>query len=82
MKVELLEKEVQTYVLSVEIEVEGEKYHADIRYDSWEGHEVNFYEPNGLGLLTEYPEWATKLEEELTVPLGFWLEEHIEGASV
>ncbi len=76
MKVTLTAKEVETYHLKTEIEVEGEIYRATILYDKYDGHDVVFWDT--MGRTIDYPEWATKLEEELTEPLGFWLEEKIE----
>lgn len=79
MKVELLDKEIRSYSLSVEIEVEGEKYVADLSYDTHDGFEVNFY--NSEGRLTAYPKWAVDLEEENLTgdSLGFILESEIGG---
>lgn len=77
MKVELTEKEIETYHLKTEIEVEGEIYRATIRFDIYDGYSVRFWDL--MGRTIDYPGWATKLEEELTEPLGYWLECQIEG---
>jgi len=79
VKVELLDKEIRSYVLTVKIEVEGEKYVADLSYDTHDGFEVNFF--NTEGRLTSYPEWAVKLEEENVTgdSLGFILESKVGG---
>jgi len=76
MKITLTAKEVETYYLKTEIEVEDKVYRATISYDKYSGHDVVFWDI--MGRTIDYPEWATKLEEELTEPLGFWLEEQIE----
>lgn len=77
MKVEVTSKDIETYNLKVEIEVEGEVYRATIRFDIYDGYSVRFWDSTGKTI--DYPAWATQLEEELTEPLGYWLECQIEG---
>lgn len=79
MKVTLTEKEIETYHIKTEIEVEGEIYRATILYDKYSGHDVVFWDT--MGRTIDYPSWAAKLEEELTEPLGYWLENKLEEAS-
>jgi len=42
VNIKLKDKEIQQYVLSVEIEVEGELYRADLDYCTYEGYDVTF----------------------------------------
>lgn len=77
MKVELTDKEIHSYTLSLEIEREGETYRADVYYDTHDGYEVYFLGSKGERIPT--PEWVIELEEELTEPLGYWLECQIDG---
>lgn len=60
MKVRATEKEIQSYVKDLEIEVEGESYRATLTYDSECGYELAFYDKNGKGI--EWPEWADKYD--------------------
>ena len=75
MKVELQEKEITAYDLSVNIELEGEKYRADIHYDTYDGYEVTFLDERGVRL--PYPKWASEYEGDES--LGYWLESKIGG---
>jgi len=56
MKVRTIEKEIQSYVKDLEIEVEGESYRATLTYDSECGYELAFYGHDGKGI--DWPEWA------------------------
>lgn len=60
MKVTCKDKEIQSYVKDLEIEVEGEIYKATLTYDSECGYELAFYGSNGEGI--EWPEWADKYD--------------------
>lgn len=60
MKVMCKDKEIQSYVKDLEIEVEGESYKATLTYDSECGYELAFYDNNGNGI--EWPEWADKYD--------------------
>ena len=75
MKVELQEKDITAYDLSVNIEIEGERYRADIHYDTYDGYEVTFLDERGGSL--PYPKWASEYEGEES--LGYWLESKIGG---
>lgn len=75
MKVNLKDKEIQSYVLSIEIEVEGELYRADLDYDIHNGYEVTFYNQKGEPI--GYPKWAQEYEGDDS--LGYWLENQIGG---
>lgn len=81
MKVTLKDKEIMSYVLSVNVEVEGEEYSADISYRCYEGYEVTFFDKEGKRI--GYPEWARKYEENNLTgtidSLGYWLESEIGG---
>lgn len=60
MKVRATEKEIQSYVKDLEIEVEGESYRATLTYDSECGYELAFYGHDGKGI--DWPEWADKYD--------------------
>jgi len=60
MKIVCKEREIQSYVKDLEIEVEGEIYHATLTYDSYSGYELAFYGHDGKGI--DWPEWADKYE--------------------
>jgi len=79
VNIKLKDKEIQQYVLSVEIEVEGELYRADLDYSTYEGYDVTFL--NDKGQAIGYPKWATDyLDNNLTGDsLGYWLENQIGG---
>ena len=79
MKVTLRDKEIMSYVLSVNIEAEGKEYTADIAYDTYDGYEVSFLDEQHKRITS--PEWAKKYEEENYEgdSLGYWLESMIVG---
>lgn len=77
MKVELTEKEIHSYTLTLEIEREGKTYRANVYYDTLEGYEVCFLDNYGKRIPD--PEWVAEFEEELTEPLGYWLECQVDG---
>jgi hypothetical protein len=79
MKVVLRDKEVMRYVLSVNIEVEGEQYIAEIAYDTHNGYEVSFLDEQHKRIAS--PEWVNKYEEDNYEgdSLGYWLESMISG---
>jgi hypothetical protein len=60
MKVKCTDKEIQSYVKDLEIEVEGESYRATLTYDSECGYELAFYGHDGKGI--DWPEWADKYD--------------------
>jgi hypothetical protein len=78
MKVRQLEKEIHSYTLTLEIEREGKSYRVDVYYDNYDGYDVYFLGDRGERISN--PDWVAELEEELTEPLGFWLEERIEAS--
>jgi hypothetical protein len=78
MKVTLRDKEIMSYALLVNIEVEGEQYTAEIAYDTHNGYEVSFLDEQHKRITS--PEWANKYEEEsVGDSLGYWLESMIGG---
>ena len=60
MKITCKEKEIQSYVKDLEIEVEGEVYRATLTYDSYRWQELSFYGHEGKGI--DWPEWADKYD--------------------
>jgi len=78
VKVREIEKEIHSYTLSLEIEREGEVYRAEVFYEPHDGHDVYFLGSKGERIPN--PEWVAELEEDLTEPLGYWLEEALENA--
>ena len=76
MKVRLIEKEIKSYELEVEVEREGEKHRVSISYDPFDGYEVFFM--NERGDLLPHPDWANELDEE-EGSLGYYLEEQLNG---
>jgi hypothetical protein len=60
MKITCKDKEIQSYVKDLEIEVEGEIYRATLTYDSYSGYELAFYGSDGKGI--DWPEWADKYD--------------------
>jgi hypothetical protein len=78
MKVTLRDKEIMSYALLVNIEVEGEQHTAEIAYDTHNGYEVSFLDEQHKRITS--PEWANKYEEEsVGDSLGYWLESMIGG---
>ena len=73
MKVKLFEKIIYEYSLDVDIEREGEKVRAVIKYNQYDGYDVHFTDPTGHPI--DKPEWADKMEEDNEDPLGYQLEE-------
>lgn len=56
MKVTMVDKEINSYVKSLRVEVEGEVYHVDLTYDNWSGFDIKFIDNNGRN--TDWPKWA------------------------
>lgn len=78
MKVRQIEKVIHSYTLSLEIKREGKVYRAEVSYDSYSGYDVYFSDDGGNRIPD--PEWVAELQEDLTVDLGYWLEEALENA--
>ena len=77
MKVTCRDKEITSYIKSIEIEVEGETYFADLTYDCHGGYTLQFVSDEGK--LIDWPEWADKydngqrsLDYDLDVSSGNW----------
>lgn len=68
MKVKCVDKEITSYIKSIEIEVEGETYLADLTYDCHSGYTLQFVSDEGK--LIDSPQWALDYEQE-TKP-GQW----------
>jgi len=62
MKVRAIDKEITAYSKSLEIEVEGVTYHADLTYDSYSGYDLTFIDNNGREIAP--PLWADKYESQ------------------
>jgi len=79
MKVTCKERELQSYVKSIEIEVEGETYLADLTYDSYSGYTLQFISKEGK--IIDSPQWA--LDYEKQIEPGHWrsLEYDLDEAS-
>jgi hypothetical protein len=82
MKVTLKDSEINNYVLSVRIEVEGEEYIADLSYSTYDGYEVTFLNDNGQRVA--WPKWAIDYDSNEPLgygndSLGYWLESQIGG---
>ena len=56
MKAKLISNEIDQYTKSIEIEVDGETYYANIYYDSQDGYELQFQTKDGVNI--PYPDWA------------------------
>jgi hypothetical protein len=80
MKVTLKDKDIMSYVLSVNVEVEGEEYSADISYSYSDGYEVTFLDREARKEIG-YPQWAKDYVEDNPTgdSLGYWLESEIGG---
>jgi hypothetical protein len=76
MKVQLTDKEISSYHLTVAIERDGEIYGAVISYDPYDGYEVTFTDSQGSPIAT--PNWVDEIDDE-TGSLGFYLEEMLNG---
>ena len=77
MKVTLKDNEIYSYVLSVEVEVEGEQYNADLAYGTYDGYTVTFIDDNGREI--GYPQWAIDYQNKGEESLGYWLESQVGG---
>jgi len=79
MKVKCVDKEITSYIKSIQIEVEGEIYVADLTYDCHGGYTLQFVSDEGK--LIDSPQWALDYEQE-TKP-GQWrsLEYDLDEAS-
>ena len=79
MKVTLKNNEINSYVLTVKVEVEGKEYIADLSYDNYDGYEVIFLDDNGRRVA--YPQWAIDYENNSqgADSLGYWLESQVGG---
>ena len=76
MKVTCIDKEIETYVKSIQVEVEGEIYNIDLTYDRG-SYSFTFIDNEGKAI--EMPEWADKydnatrsLDYDLDVASGVW----------
>ncbi len=76
MKVQLIEKEIKSYELEVEVEREGEKHRVSISYNPYDGYEVAVLDERGNYL--PQPDWAQELDEQ-EGSLGYYLEEQLNG---
>jgi hypothetical protein len=79
MKVTLKDNEINSYVLTVKVEVEGKEYIADLSYNTYDGYEVTFLDENGRKIA--YPQWAIDYENNSqgADSLGYWLESQVGG---
>jgi len=79
MKVTLKDNEINSYVLTVKVEVEGKEYIADLSYNTYDGYEVTFLDDNGRRV--DYPQWAIDYENNSqgADSLGYWLESQVGG---
>ena len=79
MKVTLKDNEINSYVLTVKVEVEGKEYIADLSYNTYDGYEVTFLDDNGRRVA--YPQWAIDYENNSqgADSLGYWLESQVGG---
>ena len=82
MKVTLKDNEINSYVLTVKVEVEGNEYIADLSYNTYDGYEVTFLDDNGRKVA--WPQWA--IDYDSNDPpgygndsLGYWLESQVGG---
>ena len=63
MKVKCIDKEITSYIKSIEIEVEGEIYRADLTYDNYSGYTLQFITDEGK--LIDSPQWAQDYEQQI-----------------
>ena len=77
MKVTLKDNEINSYVLTVKVEVESKEYIADLSYNTYDGYEVTFLDDNGRKIA--YPQWAIDYENKGEDSLGYWLESQVGG---
>lgn len=59
MKVTCMDKEIETYIKSIQVEVEGEIYNVDLTYDRG-SYSFTFIDDEGKAI--EMPEWADKYD--------------------
>ena len=76
MKVTCIDKEIETYIKSIKVEVEGEIYNIDLTYDRG-SYSFTFIDNEGGAI--EMPEWADKydnatrsLDYDLDCASGMW----------
>jgi hypothetical protein len=76
MKVTCIDKEIETYIKSIQVEVEGEVYNVDLTYDRG-NYSFTFIDNEGKAI--KMPEWADKydngqrsLDYDLDVASGMW----------
>jgi hypothetical protein len=76
MKVTCIDKEIENYIKSIKVEVEGETYNIDLAYDRGT-YSFTFIDNEGKAI--EMPEWADKydngqrsLDYDLDVMSGNW----------
>ena len=67
MKVRTIDKEITAYSKSLEIEVEGVTYHADLTYDSYSGYDLRFTDNDGKYI--DSPQWAQNYEQKISKTL-------------
>jgi hypothetical protein len=79
MKIKCVDKEITSYIKSIEIEVEGEVYRADLTFDNYGGYTLQFI--SNEGKLIESPQWAQDYEQQIKP--GQWrsLEYDLDDAS-
>jgi hypothetical protein len=79
MKVTCRDKEITSYIKSIQIEVEGETYLADLTYDCHGGYTLQFVSDEGK--LINSPQWAQDYEQQ--IDQGQWcsLEYDLDNAS-
>ena len=63
MKVKCIDKEITSYIKSIEIEVEGEVYRADLTFDNYGGYTLQFI--SNEGKLIDSPQWAQDYEQQI-----------------
>jgi hypothetical protein len=63
MKVTCRDREITSYIKSIQIEIEGETYLVDLTYDSYSGYTLQFI--SNEGKLIESPQWALDYEQEI-----------------
>jgi hypothetical protein len=77
MNVTCIDKEIENYIKSIKVEVEGETYNIDLAYDRG-AYSLTFIDNEGKAI--EWPEWADKydngtrsLDYDLDVMSGNWI---------
>ena len=68
MKVKCIDKEITSYIKSIEIEVEGETHRADLTFDNYGGYTLQFISSEGK--LIDSPQWALDYVQQIKP--GHW----------